>query len=68
MFEGFGAEDCGELGEGEVVELAELERGEGWVEEVFEEVVGELGDGAGWLKTPSVAPRHLPRKPGGGEW
>jgi hypothetical protein len=40
----FGFEDRGEFWEGEVVELAEFEWAEGWVLEVFEEVVGELVD------------------------
>lgn len=58
--------DCCELVEGEVVDLADLVRGVGWVEEVFEELGGE-----GWGWWLSGAPlrrrcRHLPRKPGGG--
>jgi len=36
-----GVGDGGELGEGEVVELADLVRGVGWVEEVGEELGGE---------------------------
>jgi len=38
----FGVEDGCELGEFEVVELAEFEGGEGGVEEVFEELAGEF--------------------------
>ena len=38
-----GLEEVGELGEGEVVEFAEFEGGDGGVEEVFEEGGGEGG-------------------------
>ncbi len=39
-----GVEDLGEAGEGEVVVVAQVEGGDGGVEEVFEECVGE-----GWF-------------------
>lgn len=44
---GFGFEGGGELGERYAVDLAEVERGDGWVGEVFEEGVGEGGDCCG---------------------
>jgi len=31
-----GAEDVAQLGEGEIVEVAQVERGDGWVDEVLE--------------------------------
>lgn len=42
-FEIFGSEEVAELGEGDLVESAEVERGDRWVDEVFEEECGELG-------------------------
>ncbi|MCA9276248.1 MAG: hypothetical protein KDA29_09500 [Phycisphaerales bacterium] len=55
--EGGGLEELGEFVEGEMVELAEVEGGDGGVEEVFEELVGEGGRGIrdwglGIRKTP----------------
>jgi hypothetical protein len=55
--------EFGELWEGEAVDLADEDGGHRGIEEVFEELFGERGR----RKTPSVATRHLPRKPGGGE-
>ena len=52
-----------ELREGEAVDLADEDGGHRGVEEVLEELFCERGR----RKTPSVATRHLPRKPGGGE-
>ncbi|MCR9075003.1 MAG: hypothetical protein NXI07_03090 [bacterium] len=43
--ERLGVDDGVELGEGELVVVAEVEDADGWVEEVFEEVVGEFGRG-----------------------
>ncbi len=64
----FALGDFGELWEGEAVDLADEDGGHRGIEEVFEEALcqfsGELGRGR---RTPSVAARHLPRKPGGGE-
>ena len=63
LFVGFGLEQIGELGEGEGVEAAEIEGGDGWVGEVFEEGVGEGRGGMGRSKTPSV--RFADTSPGG---
>ncbi|MHA7813422.1 MAG: hypothetical protein ACX94C_08530 [Phycisphaerales bacterium] len=58
-----GVDDVVELGEGDLVEVAEVEDADGWVEEVLEEGVGEAGkrgisgEGLGiWIgrETPSV--------------
>ena len=43
--ERLGVDDGVELGEGELVVVAEVEDADGRVEEVFEEVVGEFGRG-----------------------
>jgi len=56
--------EFGELWEGEAVDLADEDGGHRGIEEVLEELFCEFGWGR---KTPSVATRHLPRKPGGGE-
>ena len=47
----FGLDDFGELGEGEAVDLADEEGGHRGIEEVFEELFGEL-----WCVLPHVAP------------
>ncbi len=50
-FEGVGFEQVGERVEGEMVELAEVEGGDGGVEEVVEEVVSEIvGEGRGLVR------------------
>ena len=72
---GFGLEEVGELEEGEVVKIAEVEGGEGGVLEVFEELVGEAGKGLGIRglglggKTPSVGfAATSPGGPGEESW
>jgi len=44
LFEGFGFEDGCEFDEGEAVDLAHVEGGEGGVGEVFEEIIGKCCD------------------------
>jgi len=70
--EGLGLEDDGELFEGEVVDVAEVEGGEVGAEEVEEEGAGEVADGVGVVEVSLVCVRRLVRlhhgelKTGGG--
>ncbi len=52
-------EDLGEAGEGEVVVVAQVEGGDGGVEEVFEECVGERWGGGRFVRLVCVLVGHM---------